>query len=392
MTHDLFGKLKYRDRDQQWWGYACLPALASVGLRTPEGPFTDEEAETMIADMALAIEDMKKLIREQMGDRADAALEQIDRATAEAERTAGDDLESPPDPAEEERARKRAERDRKHASRLARGLFLIGINAPTEAEPTVRQEASFRFLQEHEPAVLQALLQRVWESFQNAYGQENWRRIMAIKPAQSLADLSGRFALTRLEIARESRGGFAHLVFQVDSDWQDEQGLLIVYSPDTRAAVCTNWDELDDHMPSDDPEDHAEDDLRTPHDESLEAILSGNEAEAIKLIASGADINALRPGEYPPLWVAVDQMDVDAVRRLVEFGADPNLTSPDDKTTPLRHARKLYREMGFAPRKNKDSLMDSILSIARELGGKQFDEIKQRLEEIIAILEAAARK
>jgi hypothetical protein len=66
--------------------------------------------------------------------------------------------------------------------------------------------------------------------------------------------------------------------------------------------------------------------------------------------------------------------------------------SPDEKTTPLRHAKNLYKEMGFAPRRKKDALMDSILSIARELGGKQFDEMKQRLEEIISLLENAKGK
>ena len=392
MTHDLFGKLKYKERDEQWIGYAPLPKFAAVGARPPEEPLSDEDAEKMIADMNLAMENMKNLMREKFGNKMDAAFEQFDRETAELEKKAEEEPETPPDPREEERERMRAERAKRHAERLAKGRFPIGIGTAPGFEPGPKQEAAFRFLAENEPAVYDAVLARVWESFRDAYGQEHWRRIAGIQPAKTIADLAGRFAVTRLELTRESRGGFAHLVFHVDSDWQDEHGLLVVYSPDTREATWTSWDGLYDLTESDDPEEHSEEYFKTPHVESLEAILSGNEARAIELIAAGADINALGPGEYPPLWIAVDQMEVEEVRRLLVFGADPRLTDPDQKTTPLKHAKKLYKEMGFAPSRKKDALMDSILSMARELGGKPFDEMKQRLEEIIKLLQAAKAK
>ncbi len=389
MTHDLFGKLKYKERDEQWIGYVPLPKFAAIGVRPLEGPPTEEEAETMIADMNLAMENMKNLIREKFGDKAEAAFEQLERETAELEQKAEVQPNEPPDPWEEERDRKRAERAAKHVERLAKGRFPIGIGAAPEDEPGAKQEAAFRFLTENEQIVYNAVLARVWESFQNAYGQEHWRLIAGIKPAKSIAALAGRFAITRLEITREARGGFAHLVFHVDSDWQDEHGLLIVYSPDTREAAWTTWDGLYDLTESDEP---GEEYIPTPHNELLEAILSGNEARARELIAAGADINDLGEGEYPPLWIAVEEMEVEAVRCLLAFEADPSLTDPDENTTPLKHAKKLYREMGFAPSKKKDALRDSILSMARELGGKQFDEMKQRLDEIIVLLEAETKK
>src|SRR5882724_9533839 len=127
MTHDLFGKLKYKERDEQWIGYAPLPKFAAIGARPPEGPLTDEEAETMIADMTLAMEDMKKLIREKIGHKADEAFEQIERETAELEQKAEVQADIPPDPVDEERERKRAERAKRHAERLAKGRFPIGI-------------------------------------------------------------------------------------------------------------------------------------------------------------------------------------------------------------------------------------------------------------------------
>ena len=61
--------------------------------------------------------------------------------------------------------------------------------------------------------------------------------------------------------------------------------------------------------------DAAEDYLPTAHDELVEAVLNGEHARARRLVEAGADINALEPDEYPPLCMAVDEMDVDEVRR-----------------------------------------------------------------------------
>ena len=76
---------------------------------------------------------------------------------------------------------------------------------------------------------------------------------------------------------------------------------------------------------------------------------NGEEERARELIAAGADINALEPDEYPPLCMAVDQMEVAEVRRLLAYGANPNIADPEEKRTPLKMARRLYKEMGFGP-------------------------------------------
>ena len=51
-----------------------------------------------------------------------------------------------------------------------------------------------------------------------------------------------RFAVARADITREARGGFAHIVFSIESDWQDERGLMVVYSPDAQSARWTSRD------------------------------------------------------------------------------------------------------------------------------------------------------
>jgi hypothetical protein len=338
--------------------------------------------------MKAAMENMRQLMRERFGDQAEEAFAAVDRAADE--RAA--ETPEPPDPEDEERERRRAERRQKNAALLAKGRFPIRVAGPDQAEPTPAQEAAFRSLLENEPAVYDAVVAQVWESFQNAYSQEYWRRIAGVKPAASAADLAGRFAVTRLDIAREARGGFAHLVFLVDSDWRDEHGLMVVYSPGAREATWTAWDGLYELLESDEPEEPGAEYVPTPHDELLEAILINNEAKARELIAAGADINALGADEYPPLWISVDQIEPDEVRRLLAFGADPALANPDEKSTPLKHARKMYREMGFTPAKTRDEVMDGFLSIMQAAMGSQLDDIKNRVETIIKLLEDAGAK
>src|SRR6185437_15400072 len=126
--------------------------------------------------------------------------------------------------------------------------------------------------------------------------------------------------------------------------------------------------------------DESEDYLPTPHDELVEAILNGEEDRARELVAAGADINALEPVVYPPLCMAVDQMEVSEVRRLLAFGADPNIADPEEKRTPLKMARRLYKELGFDPARRNDPLLDAMMALARQESGRQTNELKARLE------------
>ena len=387
MTHDLFGKLKYKDGDESWAGSVRLPLFAAVGMLPDPPELTEADAERMAAEMHAAMENMRQLMRERFGDRAEDAFAAGDE---EAERVA--ENPEPPDPKDEERERRRAERRQKNAALLAKGRFPVRVAGPEQAGPTPAQEAAFRFLSENESAVFDAVGGQVWESFQNAYEQEHWRQIAGVKPAATFADLKGRFAVTRLDISREARGGFAHLVFLVESDWQDEHGLMVVYSPDAGAATWTTGDGLYDLLESDEPDAAGEEFVPTPHDELLEAILTDDPAKARALIAAGADINALGPDEYPPLWISVDQMEVEEVRRLLAFGADPALANPDEKSTPLKHAKKMHRDMGFSPSKKRDALMDGFMSMMKEAVGAQMDDLQNRLEAIIALLEAGAKR
>ena len=136
-------------------------------------------------------------------------------------------------------------------------------------------------------------------------------------------------------------------------------------------------------------DEDCEDYLPTKHDELVEAILNGETTRAHALADAGADINAVEEDEYPPLCMAVDQMEVEEVRRLLAFGADPNIADPEEKKTPLKLAKRLLKDLGFGPAQNKDPLLDAMMALARQESGKQSDEVKNRLEEIVRLLEAA---
>lgn len=383
MTHDLFGKLRYKDADECWAAWLPLGRFAALGMRPPEPPLSDEQARQMLDEMNTTLDSLRGMLRQQLGDAADQALADIDRQDA---------ADDEPDPAEQARQRKRQERAAKRAERLGRGLYPVRIADPAGDGPTPQQEAAIRFLGANEPAVLDAVTAQAWESFQHAYQDEHWRKIAGVKSAASPDELRGRFAFPRVELTREHRGGLAHLVFTVEADWQDEHGLLIVYSPDTREAAWTSHDGLDELLEADEVADDGPEWVPTPHDELVEAVLNGEEERARELVAAGADINELAADEYPPLCMAVDQLEVEEVRRLLAFGADPNLPDPDEQKTPLKMAKRIYREMGFGTAKKNDALFQALMTMARESAGKQFDDMKTRLEEIIRRLTDAGGK
>src|SRR6478735_7760619 len=113
MTHDLFGNFKYKDRDESWAGSATLPRFATVGM-LPEPPeMTEEETAKLLDEMNAAMEGMRQMMGERFGPGALDALAEIDKA-AEDELPKGADQPEEPDPEEQARAARQAEKRAKH--------------------------------------------------------------------------------------------------------------------------------------------------------------------------------------------------------------------------------------------------------------------------------------
>jgi ankyrin repeat protein len=70
----------------------------------------------------------------------------------------------------------------------------------------------------------------------------------------------------------------------------------------------------------------------------IDAVLTSNVLAMKDAIAAGADLNEFSDGMTPLLW-AVFRGDVDAVKILLESGADPNKCA-NPSESPLWHAEE----------------------------------------------------
>lgn len=81
----------------------------------------------------------------------------------------------------------------------------------------------------------------------------------------------------------------------------------------------------------------------TPLHAAIERSDSGDRLEILKLLLqAGAPINLKGINDWTPAHMAAARDDVDALKILVQFGADLSLrTEIDDYATPLEEARNL---------------------------------------------------
>ena len=89
------------------------------------------------------------------------------------------------------------------------------------------------------------------------------------------------------------------------------------------------------------PEDIDNQTLAACTDELVEALLDGDLGRADRLVALGADVNAVPANEDPPLHSAVEQEDAGFLERLLRYGADPSLRDPGQRLTPLMLVRRM---------------------------------------------------
>lgn len=214
------------------------------------------------------------------------------------------------------------------------------------------------------------------------------------QPPTGPDDLLALMQVSQITVRKDVEGHDEPLVeLSFHAAFDDEHGVSVLTDGETVLGMGS-WGEITPFQADQEDDESAGDAdfVPPPSEELVDAILTGDEAKAKKLVAAGMDINALSPDEIPPLWIAVDQMQPTLVRRLLGYGADPKLPNPDERSTPLQHARGRYRELGFAPTKKKSPAMEALEELAQTLPGNPMAEMKTKLEEIIALLEAASGK
>jgi hypothetical protein len=237
---------------------------------------------------------------------------------------------------------------------------------------------------ENEAKVCQQVTQALYESFQQYYADEDWRDYCSLPEVTSPEGLIACSTIEKVEITREHQDGISHFIFNVDADWEQEHGMYVVFHP-SKGAKWTTADGLYDQF------DHEEEEepLLTQSAELFAAILAKDETKVQELLALGYDINDFDDEDgYPPLCYAVENFEVDLVKRLLEMGADPNLKDFEGKT-PLKHAKSLLKS--FKPKK-EDKFLTAMMDLARQSNPDQFQDYGAKCEEMIRLLEAAGAK
>ncbi len=238
MDHKTFGNLNYKN--EGWVGEATLPVFAAVGLRSEPKQLSDKERLELAKK---ALENVNQRAKNLLGKtRFKWLFEPFTKGIAK--NIAKWEAEgNQPDPQAQVGEQKRAEQAAKRAAkaaRLASGAFPIYILDPKKKGPSTQQVAAFQHLMADEDTLFKAVTNELFKSFEVAYSQEHWRKICRLTPAKTLADLTGQYAIKRVEIYREHLKGTSYLVFPLDTAWEGDSGIVVVYHPDKPPEWTTN--------------------------------------------------------------------------------------------------------------------------------------------------------
>lgn len=119
-----------------------------------------------------------------------------------------------------------------------------------ETGPTPQQAMAFRYLLDHQVDVFHAALGALFESYKEYTSSPispfwEWiGRKLGVKPIESPEELAASATFTELQIAHDSKDGFAYLLLCVDCDWEPEHGMMVVYHKD-RPVEWTTLDAME---------------------------------------------------------------------------------------------------------------------------------------------------
>lgn len=396
MRHRILGRFVYDADNKRWRAFYPFKHLLRFALpdqRTIES-IDARSVEGLTREAHTALDALKGRMRDQFGPDVEELIAALE---AEAEKPANEDDESraedgmdadEEDEVEtpEQRAvwrRDEARMKQEETQKREGNMPIVFDTDARKSKPTFEQRATLQDLLENEAEIAKFVMEALFESYRQYYSDKRWREMCKLPNIKKPKDLTRVCHLIHAVVTREHWDGFAYLLFPVDCIWEIEHGMFVVYHP-TRGTDWATGDSLSDLLESEGSIEDAEE--LPPNQELLDAIYADDEIRVKELIAQGHDINALGETDpYPPLCGAVEQMDVDLVRRLLAAGANPELRDPHGKT-PVQIAKRMLKDT--LP-KEGNKLMQVAMSLARKLNPGAFEEIENKIAEITRLLEEA---
>ena len=390
MDTTLFTAFTYDPDERRWHGLKKLDRFAPFAVRAGAGetadPLSPDEEEETLQELQGMTEQMRKQMREQFGPAVDQFFAALDEEMVQGP---GESEDNPLFSPEEEAAFARQEaRDQEEEQQRRKGLFPVHVITAPQAEPTPPQEAALRNLVEHQAKICKAVLAALFHSYKDYAKDARWRKMAGLPKLNAPEELPTCAQLLGVEITREHTDGMAYLIFDVDCDWEQEHGMYVVYHPSRKRAEWATGDSVYDLLESDEPIDDVE---GTPpgNQELVDALLDRDEERVRQLLAAGHDINDVGVEDpYPPLCMAVEELDVDLVKRLLALGADPQLKDFENRTA-LQRAKLMLKT--FAPPQG-DKLMQSMLAMLKQANAPALGDSESKAREIVRLLEQARTK
>jgi hypothetical protein len=286
------------------------------------------------------------------------------------------------------------------------GILPVSIETLGVDEPTDAQRAAYQFLNENEEAVSSSVIQGIFEYYQFARAEDpNWFDDWDCPAIDSVSDLAGLIEFAGVVVTPFDHNGSSLIGFQFQCDWDVEHGLGVLLDKDRVIDIGngetafeptdnSTWQRIKPEITEEvtalietiaDAKDKAFDEL--PATEKLtHALVEANESEIERLLGEGANIDG---ADYPALFVAVDQPDIEMVKRILDLGG--NASVKFEGQTARQHAAQTLDSVN----QSKAFFVNLGEELIEEItpGATFFEEAEQysdELEAIIQLLDSAS--
>lgn len=282
-----------------------------------------------------------------------------------------------------------------------RAKFQLCVDASGDAEePSREQVNAFQWFVEHQDAVCATVIDALYRYYVHSRRENlDWFEMNDCPDIEQPDELRPLLELVGLRLRSDSYRKAALLGFSFDCQWDEEHGLAVLThkntvvdigqaelayrEPDAHASIwlkiCSEKERqaaravlnslgVPDRAPPEEP--------RTA---MVAALIAGNEKKARQLAEQGVDINDVPVGLSHPIFDAINNSDVAAIKIMLALGADLQVETQLG-TTPLQAAIRRLEFIGnlekIPPGPIRDKYQDlhtratEIVRLLREAGAK----------------------